>query len=178
MWIGWDDWLRALRSAPLPIAPYGRRALAAYYIRQTGLNLIVTAFGFVLCLPLIVGQIPYRLDLVWALVFGALIFRSIQRYRRGAGRAISLKSADHITKKAPRSAAVAGLMWGSTALFLPYLKSDYLVALPVIGIGLCVGATATLSSTPRAARAYIVAVILPYIIHYVLRASLPDTSAR
>ncbi len=174
MWIGWDDWRKALRSAPLPIAPYGRRALAANYIRQTGINLIVTAFAFVLCLPLIVGKIPYRLDLIWALLFGTLIYLGIQRYRHRSGRTISVRTADSIFKKAPRHAALAGLMWGSTAIFLPYLEADYRTALPIIGIGLCVGATATLSATPRAARAYILAVIIPYIIHYVMRASLPD----
>ena len=168
------DWVRAIRSAPLPVDPAARRALAAIYIRQMGVNLTVSSFCFVLSLPLVVGKLPYRLDLLWALALGTVLLVSIRRYLRGAGGAVSLASANRLFAHATRNAAIMGAFWGCTALFLPFLASDERAAIATIGIGLSVGACATLTAHPPAVRAYLLATIIPYAAVYLSRATLTE----
>lgn len=65
-------------------------------------------------------------------------------------------------------AGLAGLVWGSGALFLPYLDPNHQVLLIMVTGGMVAGSSATLAVVPSNAVAYMLSATTPYVIAFLL----------
>jgi|TARA_R100000501_G_scaffold13654_1_gene24861 signal transduction histidine kinase len=153
--------------------PFGPRAYAAMYTRQATLNLIIVALSVFGSVIVTWRQLPWRLELVWGILFGGSVIWQAHRRFIGGRKELTEERARRILSKACRHAFVAGVGWAVTAFALPYLNGPSQVAISLVALSLTVAVTTTLSSVPRAAVAFIVPVVLTYVMVFITRGSLP-----
>ncbi len=167
------DWERPRLSAMEADGPFGPRAYAAMFARQTVLNLIIGALAGIGCIIVTWRLVPWRLELVWGVFFAALLaLQSVRRYRV-RNKEITEDRARRMLSNAVPQSFLAGLTWGLTGFAIPYLPAPNQVAVSLVALSLAVAATVTLSSAPRAAAAFTIPVVLSYIFVFATRATGP-----
>lgn len=109
-------------------------------------------------------HVPGRLELAWLLVhclFWAGVF--ISQHRRD----ITIETqerAEKILSVSTGFSAFNGLLWGATALAIPWLEVDQRVFLMMVNGAVCAGTAAMLAPAPRAARAFLTGVAVPFVL--------------
>ncbi|MGB3723264.1 MAG: hypothetical protein WA979_10670, partial [Pacificimonas sp.] len=167
------DWELPKLSAMEADGPFGPRAYATMFARQTVLNLIIGALSVMGCIIVAWRVLPWRMELIWGGVTLTMI--GIQSYRRYQvrGKELTENRARRMLTNAVPQSVMAGIAWGLTAFSIPYLPAPNQVAVALIALSLSVAATVTLSSVPRAAAGFTIPVILTYIFVFATQASGP-----
>ncbi|MBV7256317.1 hypothetical protein KCG44_05900 [Pacificimonas sp. WHA3] len=150
-------------SAMDPDGPFGPRAFAEMYSLQSVNNIVIVLLSLVGALIITWGHIPGRLELVWFGVFALLLSVQIFRRIKVNSKQLTEARARRLLRNTTSKTLLAGIMWGITALAVPYLPGPGKVALPLIALSLAVASTTTLSAVPKAAIAFIIPVVLSYV---------------
>jgi signal transduction histidine kinase len=148
-------------------------ARALSLLQQTGINIGV-CFGAILAVLISISSyVPAPLVMGWTslMLLGNLYVG--WRYLRGNREGLSTASAQKVLARATLSAGIYGLMWGSSALFMPFLGWEQQIVLIVVATGLCAGASSTMAASPRAAAVFMLGIGLPYVAQFVLTFSIP-----
>lgn len=107
--------------------------------------------------------LPYRLELAWlglhCLLWGFILVNQRQR----GPQVENEEQARRILNLSTSFSAVAGLLWGITALALPWLDLDHRIFLVILNGAVCAGTAAMLAPAPRAARAFLITLAAPFI---------------
>ncbi|MGK2287001.1 ATP-binding protein [Pedomonas sp. V897] len=130
-------------------------------LRLHGLALSMAAL---LTTLLLWGQLPFHLEAVWlglhSLLWAGIFLDVFRRQRRRSGGPYpaGLPASIWVT------AGTNGLLWGLTATFILWLPQQHGIFLEVVNAAICAGAAAMLTPAPRAARAFIGGIALPFIV--------------
>ena len=143
--------------------------LASMYLRQMWANLLFCCLGYAGALVLLLGKLPYSLDLVWAALFGIFLGRGIWRRQAGRSEQLTPERARKLLDDAPLLAAITGVFWGVTALALPYLADAEQITLTVLVLALIAASASTLSAVPRASVIFMALAGLPFLAAYLLQ---------
>lgn len=156
------------------VREFGPEPLAALYLRQADLNIVIGSLAALCILVISLGHVPKPALWTWGSAFGLLTAYQAHRRYRGRGRKLTEERAARLLRHAPLQVTLAGLLFGVTALALPSLPEGNRVALATTALGLAVAATTTLSSVPRAAILFTSLIVLPYVAVFALTASFPE----
>lgn len=153
---------------------FGAEPIAALYLRQADLNLLVGSLAALCMLLVCAGHVPFEALAVWGAAFSVLTGYQAHRRLRGRQLELTRARAAKLLAHAPLQVSLAGIFFGLTSLALPFLPEGNRVALATTAIGLAVAATTTLSSVPRAATLFTAFVVLPYIAVFAFAATFPE----
>ena len=102
-------WRRGFWTASYAATPWAQKALAAAYIRQLRLNLILQWPAMGMVVALFWGHFPLWQIALWAGCFVLALTTAQYRYAKNAGKILNLDRAGRILKYAPRRASSASL---------------------------------------------------------------------
>jgi signal transduction histidine kinase len=148
-------------------------ALATAFLNQMGHSLAISALAQCVVLATVWGQVPASWLLGWFCASFGLTNAMILRWWLRRANTPGPHGSGRVVRRAWLWSSIHGLMWGASALFLPYLPWDREVVIVVLSCGLCAGAASTMAALPNAARAFILSVSLPYIAMFLWESSLP-----
>ena len=159
-----------------------RGAVGRHFRRQAPLNATVTVPVVLITGAILWSSAPHIGVLCWAgahlMVCAAIFLRWLQV--RGRKRDIAVLADSSAPSHAERSpfwlrhfgfisSVFSGLIWGTTALFLPYVPPTQQMLLIIVVSSMAAGATTTLASIPIAANAFVLASILPFAVYFALQ---------
>ena len=149
-----------------------RRQQLEGFARHTPINSAVSLANSLITVLMLWDTVPkvaltVWLGLIWA--FSLLRFHR-WRYWRARQRERGDKPAKPVRPATLHKAAVwaglAGLLWGASVNFHPYLDADQRLLVMIVIAAMAAGAATTLGAIPLAAAAFIVAAILPWAIYF------------
>jgi signal transduction histidine kinase len=148
-------------------------ARALSLIQQTRVNIAACLAATLAVLATLIGHVPAPLLMGWG---GLVIITSTYiavRTHRGRMKRQYPVNAWRILQRATWFATIFGLIWGSSAIFLPYLGWEQQIVLITVATGLCAGASAAMAASTRAAVGFMLGVGLPYVTQFLLHLSVP-----
>lgn len=140
---------------------------------NAGVSLAISSIAAITLLP----ALPLSWIGGWWLVhfsYAGFLLAGWWRVRRrppGAALPPALREARNQRRqhRAVISALIGGSLWGCAALFLDTLDPARQTFLLTVCAGMVSGAATTLASMPRAAAAYVLATVLPFVVAFMLR---------
>jgi signal transduction histidine kinase len=169
----------ATASLPEDMASQDERSAAVAHARalsllqQTGINIAVSVAAAAVVIVTIVNHAPAPLVMAWAGMMTLIAGYMGWRHLRGRRMGLAIHHAKRVLGRATWSAALYGIIWGSSAIFLGYLNWQQQIILIIITTGLCAGASSTMAASPRAAVSFMLGIGLPYVAEFVLQFSMP-----
>jgi signal transduction histidine kinase len=148
-------------------------ARAMSLIQQTRVNIAACLAATLAVLATLIGHVPAPLLMGWG---GLVIITSTYiavRTQRGRSKGQYPVNARRILRRATWSATMFGLIWGGSAIFLPYLGWEQQIVLITVATGLCAGASAAMAASTLAAVGFMLGVGLPYVAQFLLHLSVP-----
>lgn len=153
--------------APVDSAPVGTAdttiRLARAITQRTGAHGAALTLAAGVAAAFLWGELPFRLELVWlglhCLLWGYILVNQRQRNPQVETE----EHARRILDLSTSFSAVAGLLWGMTALSIPWLAQDDRIFLMIVNGAVCAGTSAMLAPAPSAARAFLTAIAAPFI---------------
>jgi len=144
-----------------------RRAQAIGFLRQAPINGIVQIAVAACMVLLLWDHVPQGWLLAWFAFLAIVSLDLLRRWYVGRNRPINRVSA-RTTHRAAIFATVAGLVWGSIALFLPMLPPLTQVAAFTLIVGMAGGAATTLAPMPVATSGFLIAALSPAVVRFAL----------
>ncbi len=162
-------WRSALDGEIAPDSGALRAAQIDSFVRQSPTNAVVT-----LVVSSIVGLLlwplaPHWLVAGWVLAQAALALDMLRRWRRIRGRPRPERVGRRGLRRAAVLSGVAGAMWGASVVFLDHVPTAYQTLLIAGVAAMNGGAATTLAPIPRAAVAFTLCSITPYVVVFALR---------
>jgi two-component system, cell cycle sensor histidine kinase PleC len=142
-------------------------------LHQTAISLPVSMGALLIVAISIAGHVGQRHMLAWLLVMLVGIAFTQWRLWRLRRMTMCVAQAHSLLSASSIGAGLYGLLWGSTAIFMPLVGWEQQVVLIIVATGLFTGASSSLASSPAAARAFMFAIGIPYIAMLVLLLSVP-----
>ncbi|WP_420345655.1 ATP-binding protein [Pelagibius sp.] len=161
-----------------------RRQQLEGFARHTPINATVSLVNSLIAVVMIWDTVPKPMLLAW---LGLIWLFSLYRFHRWRGWRTRMDSqGDHRAEqqgkrrgqpkskgvrratlhKAAAWSALAGLLWGASVTFDPYLEADQRLLVMILIAAMAAGAATTLGSIPLAAAAFIGASILPWAAYF------------
>ncbi len=141
----------------------------AYFVRNVPINSAANLANSLIAAAIVWPFVPKALILAWLLPSWIFVIWHLRKWQANRRR----RKPAWVSRRGPRRAAfwaaIPGLFWGCTAIFVSYLPPSHWLLLMVMCVGMTAGAAATLASVPAAASAFIVSVCLPWLVHFLLQ---------
>ena len=148
-------------------------ARAEGYRRPSAIYASVYVGAFALVLVSIIGSVPGLLLLCWLVPMGLCLAYLLWQQLQWHGRPFSIASAHRLLARGWIATGLQGLAWGASCLFIMPLNWEQEVILHVVATSLCAVASASLAASPRAARAFMLGISVPYVACYMTMLSVP-----
>jgi len=162
-------WRAARDGEIVPDREALRAAQIDSFVRQSPINAAVT-----LAVSSIVGVLlwplaPHWLVAGWVLAQAALALDMLRRWHRIHGRPRPERVGRRALRRAVILSGAAGALWGASVVFLDHVPTAYQTLLIAGVAAMNGGAATTLAPVPRAALAFTLCSIAPYIVAFTLR---------
>lgn len=157
----------AVHSADVDIA------LAETLIEHARVNLFGLLLAAVLTVVLLWNHAPYYLHIIWFGVVVAVALPPLVRIEQRGAQPIEATAARKILHSAWKSTLINGLIWGFLAVLQFWAGPERAGVLQVIAATLCAGTATTLAPVPYAARLFVLGVLGPFIISFLVAGSVP-----
>ncbi len=150
-----------------------RRQQLEGFARHTPINATVSLVNSLIAVVMIWDTVPKPMLLAWlGLIWLSALYR-LQRWHHWRSRAAARpeqqrpKGVRRVTlHKAAAWSALAGVLWGASVTFDPYLGPDQRLLVMILIAAMAAGAATTLGAIPLAAAAFIAASILPWAAYF------------
>jgi two-component system, cell cycle sensor histidine kinase PleC len=151
-----------------------RHRLATKFISQSSPTLAISAFASVAVAVLGWEEIPTTWLALWAGIGGIFTIMLGLAWNRLRHRELSQRNTADLARYAPLATGTLGLWWGTASIFLPLFGWSDKLLVSVIVTWLCATSATTLACLPRAARAFMLGIGLPFIIYFLWSLNTPD----
>ncbi|NIA68163.1 hypothetical protein HBA54_06125 [Pelagibius litoralis] len=149
-----------------------RRQQLEGFAQHTPINSTVSLVNSLIAVIMLWDTVPKVFLLTWLGLIWAFSLLRLQRWWHWRSRAA--EQADRKPKpvrratlhKAAAWALAAGLIWGSSVGFDPYLSPDQRLLIAIVIAAMAAGAATTLGAIPLAAGAFIIAAIMPWAVYF------------
>jgi signal transduction histidine kinase len=148
-------------------------ARALSLLQQTTVNIAACLAATIAVLVTLISHVPAPLLMGWSSMMLIISAYIGLRAHRGRQEGLQPSNAQKVLHRATWSASAFGLIWGGSALFLPYLGWEQRIVLIIVAAGLCAGASSSMAASPRAAIGFMLGVGLPYVVQFLLHLSVP-----
>lgn len=138
--------------------------LARALVQRTGTHAAALTLAAGVAAAFLWDHLPARLELAW-LVVHCLLWAGILLYQRQRDMTVRTEArARRILGLSTSISAIIGLLWGATALAIPWLEVDQRIFLMMINGAVCAGTAAMLAPAPHAARAFLTSIAVPFVL--------------
>ena len=153
----------------LPEAQEIRRQQMAALIRQTPVNAAVSMVNSLVTTVAFWSVAPRWLLLLWLCLVWALAGLHLVRWRQIRRHPRTSRVSRRGPRRATQWAFVSGCLWAGSLSFFWNAPISHQMVLLIVIAGMSAGASSTLAAIPRAAAAFVLTCITPYIVYFVLQ---------
>ncbi|MEE8291882.1 MAG: response regulator [Candidatus Tectomicrobia bacterium] len=151
------------------------RAQLTSIARQTPINAFATGLVVVFTGVILWPVTPHHWVALWIglhLLLTLTMFVRWYGHRGRQSRRPPGRTGARGVRRAKRWALASGLLWGSTAAFLPMIPTAQQLAVLIVVASMASGGSTTLAAVPQAATLYILSSILPVAVYFVCQMQL------